>query len=147
MMQQLFDPTKYDNKTAIGKGVSLEVRDGKRGTAIQYDYGRESKRVDLSDTPAKRIFIVDLVAYGVNQTKLAKALDISRQTIHNYVERKEVYGLEGLTNSYHVSPDTNLQQQRKDNQCNLLSGNINQKLAILLMPYKVPLPTRQLYVS
>jgi|LGVD01.1.fsa_nt_gb hypothetical protein len=129
--QQLFKSVKDDNKIAIGKGISLEIRDGKRGTAIQYDYGREIKRVDLADTPAKRIFIVDLVSYGVNQTKLAKTLGISRQTIHNYVERKEVYGLEGLINSYHVAPDTNLQQQRKDNQGNLPAGNINRKLAEL----------------
>lgn len=129
--QQLFKSAKDDNKIAIGKGISLEIRGGKRGTAIQYDYGREIKRVDLSDTPAKRIFIVDIVSYGVNQTKLAKVLGISRQTIHNYVERKEIYGLEGLINSYHVAPDTNLQQQRKENQCNLPTGNINQKLAEL----------------
>ncbi|RKX51360.1 MAG: hypothetical protein DRP50_08995 [Thermotoga sp.] len=130
-MQQHFEPIKEDNKTTLGKGVSLEVRGGKKGTAIQYDYGREIKRVDLSDTPAKRIFIVDLVEYGVNQTKLAKVLNISRQTIHNYVERKEIYGLEGLINSYHVAPDTNLQQQRKDNKSKLPTGNINQKLAKL----------------
>ena len=129
MENQLFETIKKDNEFSLGRGTSLELRGGKRGTAIQYDYGREIKRVDLSDKPAKRILIVDLVEYGVNQTKLAKALDISRQTIHNYVERKKIYGLEGLINSYHVAPNTNLQQQRKDNKSKLPTGNINKKLA------------------
>ena len=130
MQRKLFDehPQK-DNKINIGRGISLEIRGGKKGTVIQYDYDHEVKRVDLSDTPAKRIFIVDLVEYKVNQTKLAQALGISRQTIHNYVERKEVYGLEGLINSYNVAPGTNIGQQRKENRSNLPTGNINRKLA------------------
>jgi len=130
MQQKLFnDQTTNDNKIHIGQGISLEIRGGKKGTAIQYDYGKETKRVDLADTPAKRIFIIDLVDYNVNQTKLAKALCISRQTIHNYVERKKAYGLEGLRNSYNVAPGANLGQQRKENQNKLPTGNINQKLA------------------
>lgn len=130
MQRKLFDEQpKKDNRINIGRGISLEVRDGKKGTAIQYDCGYEVKRVDLSDIPAKRIFIVDLVGYKVNQTKLAEALSISRQTIHNYVERKEVYGLEGLINSYKVAPGANIAQQRKENQSKLPTGNINIKLA------------------
>lgn len=130
MQRKLFsNPIKEDGKINIGKGISLEIRGGKRGIAIQYDRNCEVRRVDLSDTPAKRVFIVDLVGYKVNQSKLAKALSISRQTIHNYVERKEVYGLEGLINSYNVAPVTNRSQQRKENRSKLLTGNINHKLA------------------
>jgi len=130
MQRKLFkNQIKEDNKINIGQGVRLEIRGGKRGVAIQYDNSCEVRRVDLSDTPAKRIFIVDLVEYKVNQTKLAKALSISRQTIHNYVERKEVYGLEGLINSYNVTSGTNRRQQRKENRSKLPTGNINQKLA------------------
>jgi transposase len=82
----------------------------------------------LSDTPAKRIFIVRLVEQKVNQTKLAKKFQISRQTIHNYVERKEHFGLEGLINSYHASPNTNLQKQRKENMAKRPSGDLSRKL-------------------
>jgi len=131
VQQQLIDLAKDKAKTDIGRGISLEVRGGKKGIAIQYDRGWETKRVDLSDLPSKRIFIVDLVELRVCQSKLAEKLCISRQTIHNYVERKKNYGLEGLINSYHVAPDTNLQQQRKENKDKLPTGNINQKLAEL----------------
>lgn len=130
MQHKLFhEHSRKDNIITIGRGISLEIRGGKRGTAIQYDHNHEVKRVDLSDAPARRIFIVDLVEYKVNQTKLAQALGISRQTIHNYVERKEVYGLEGLINSYNVAPGTNIRQQRKENRSKLPTGNINRKLA------------------
>ncbi|MCI5119546.1 MAG: hypothetical protein D3913_16735, partial [Candidatus Electrothrix sp. LOE1_4_5] len=62
-MQQttLIESDKDNNRTHIGSGISLEIRGSKNGIAIQYDYDREIKRVDLSDKTAKRIFIVDLV--------------------------------------------------------------------------------------
>ncbi|MCI5209423.1 MAG: helix-turn-helix domain-containing protein, partial [Candidatus Electrothrix sp. ATG2] len=130
-MQQktLIKPDKNKDKTHIGKGISLEIRGSKNGIAIQYDYGVETKRVDLSDKTAKRIFIVDLVERGVNQTKLADKLQISRQSINNYVKRKRLFGLEGLMNSYNVAPGTSLKEQRKENQHKLPTGNINQQVA------------------
>ena len=53
VQQQLIDLAKDKAKTDIGRGISLEVRGGKKGIAIQYDRGWETKRVDLSDLPAK----------------------------------------------------------------------------------------------
>jgi len=120
---------KPSSKTDIGKGISLEIRGSKNGIAIQYDYGMEIKRVDLSDKTAKRIFIVDLVERGVNQTKLADKLKISRQSIRNYVQRKRLFGLEGLMNSYNVASGASLEEQRKENQHKLPTGNINQQVA------------------
>ncbi|WYD80333.1 MAG: hypothetical protein V8K32_13600 [Candidatus Electrothrix gigas] len=130
-MQQitLIESDKDNNRTHIGNGISLEIRGSKNGIAIQYDYDREIKRVDLSDKTAKRIFIVDLVERGVNQTKLADKLQISRQSINNYVKRKRLFGLEGLMNSYSVAPGTSLEEQRKENQHKLPTGNINQQVA------------------
>jgi hypothetical protein len=77
----LIESDKDNNRTHIGRGISLEIRGSKNGIAIQYDRGRETKRVDLSDKTAKRIFIVELVELHVNQTKLANKLQISRQSI------------------------------------------------------------------
>jgi transposase len=125
----LIESDKDNNRTHIGNGISLEIRGSKNGIAIQYDYDREIKRVDLSDKTAKRIFIVDLVERGVNQTKLADKLQISRQSINNYVKRKRLFGLEGLMNSYSVAPGTSLEEQRKENQHKLPTGNINQQVA------------------
>jgi hypothetical protein len=117
-----------NDRTNIGKSYELEVHGGKKGTAILYHHGIETERVDLSDIPAKRIFIIRLVERKVNQTRLAEKLNISRQSIHNYVERKEHFGMEGLINSYHVSPNTSLQEQRKKNLAKRPSGNLSRKL-------------------
>ncbi len=116
------------DRTNIGKCYELAIRGGKKGTAILYHHGIETERVDLSDTPAKRILIVRLVERKVNQTKLAEILNISRQTIHNYVERKEYFGLKGLINSCHGSPNTSLAEQKKENMANRLSGDLSRKL-------------------
>ncbi len=117
-----------NDRTNIGKGYELEVHGGKKGTAILYHHGIETERVDLSDTPAKRIFIIRLVERKVTQARLAEKLNISRQSIHNYVQRKEHFGLEGLINSYHVSPNTSLQEQRKEHLAKRPSGNLSRKL-------------------
>jgi transposase len=116
------------DRTNIGRSYELAVHGGKKGTAILYHHGVETERVDFSDTPAKRIFIVRLVERKVNQTKLAKKLNISRQTIHNYVERKEHFGMEGLINSYHVSPGSSLKEQRKENMAMRPGGDLSRKL-------------------
>ena len=116
------------DRTNIGKCYELAIRGGKKGTAILYHHGIETERVDLSDTPAKRILIVRLVERKVNQTRLAEILNISRQTIHNYVERKEYFGLKGLINSCHGSPNTSLEEQKKENMANRPSGDLSRKL-------------------
>jgi len=126
--QKLPGHSPNNDRTNIGKSYELEVHGGKKGTAILYHHGIETERVDLSDTPAKRIFIIRLVERKVNQTRLAEKLNISRQSIHNYVEQKEHFGLEGLINSYHVSPTTSLQAQRKENLAKRPSGNLSRKL-------------------
>lgn len=131
IQQKLIEPGKDKDRTNLGRGISLEVRGGRKGIGILYQNGGEIGRVDLSDIPAKRIFIVNLVERGANQTRLAEKLQISRQTIHNYVERKEHYGVEGLVNSYHVFQSATLAGQRKENKDRLPTGNINQKLAKL----------------
>lgn len=128
VQQTLIESIKDNAKKHIGRGISLEVRGGKKGIAIQYDRDRETKRVDLSDSTAKRVFIVELVERHVNQTRLAEELYTCRQTINNYVKRKEQYGLEGLINSYRVAPDTSLEEQRKENKDKLFIGNITQKV-------------------
>ena len=131
--KQIFKDTDEDPIKNIGRrsglGLGLEVRGGKRGLAIQYNDREEVRRVDLSDTLAKRIFIVELVESGAIKSKLANALSISRQSIDNYIERKEIFGTSGLINSFRASQSTNLADQRKENQHNLPKGNINQKIS------------------
>jgi transposase len=135
--QNFLGHSQNNDRENIGKSYELEVHGGKKGTAILYHHGLETERVDLSDIPAKRLFIVRLVERKVNQTKLAKKLNISRQSIHNYVERKEHFGLEGLINSYHVSPNTSLQEQRKENLAKRPSGNLSRKLEEIRKKFRI----------
>lgn len=128
IQQRLPGHLNNNDRTNLGGSYGLEIRGGKKGIAILYHHGLEIERVDLSDIPAKRIFIVRLVERRVNKTRLAEKLNISRQSIHNYVERKEHFGLEGLINSYRVTPNTTLQEQRKENLANRPSGNLSRKL-------------------
>lgn len=129
--KQLFKNQDESPIKLIGRRCSLglEVRGGKRGLGIQYNSGYEVKRVDLSDIVAKRIFIVELVEHGAYKSKLAEILSISRQSIDNYIERKELFGTEGLVNSFRTSQSTSLAEQRKEHQRNLPKGNISQKVS------------------
>lgn len=54
------------------------------------------KMVDLSDRVAKRLLAVDAVEMGAVKTRLTRALQISRQAIHNYAETKKHFGIEGI---------------------------------------------------
>jgi hypothetical protein len=63
----------------LGRGYSLYLPRGPRGEADVYQHGSLSKRVDLRDKAARRLLVVELIQHGVNQTRLAEALKLSRQ--------------------------------------------------------------------
>jgi hypothetical protein len=65
-----------------------------------YHHGSLSKRVDLRDKAARRLLVVELIQHGVNQTRLAEALKLSRQTLHNYRESYREFGVHGLLHGY-----------------------------------------------
>ncbi|MBT5528180.1 MAG: hypothetical protein HOK35_03395 [Cytophagia bacterium] len=48
----------------------------------------------MEDNIAKRLFIVEAVELGAMKSRLASALEISRQTIDNYLGIKKHFGLE-----------------------------------------------------
>ena len=81
------------------------------------------KIVDLSDRVAKRLLVVELVEMGATKTRLAAALQISRQSIHNYTETKKHFGLEGLINNYSPSVSESLRQQRENHVSHCKTGN------------------------
>ncbi len=51
-----------------------------------------NKAVNLLDKVAMRIFAVEAVDLGAVQSRLADALGITRQTIHNYREIRKYFG-------------------------------------------------------
>lgn len=81
------------------------------------------RKVDLSDKPSKKIFVIEAVELGATKSRLADALNISRQTIHNYIEIKKKFGTEGLLAGYNPKMGKNLAEHRKQTQHNRIQGN------------------------
>jgi len=81
------------------------------------------KKADLSDKPAKKIFVIEAVELGATKSLLADALNISRQTIHNYIESKKRFGTEGLLGGYNPNMGKTLAEQRKINRHKRIQGN------------------------
>lgn len=71
------------------------------------------KEVDLGVKSERQRLVIDLMEQQVNQTKLADALCVSRQTLHNYRESYKKFGLEGRTHGYQPSESKSLEAQRK----------------------------------
>ncbi len=107
----------------IGGRLFLKFHKSNPNNVCLYNHDTLIKIVDLSDRVAKRLLVVESVEMGAVKTRLAKALQISRQTIHNYVETKKHFGMEGLINNYSVSSSKRRDEQRRENAVSLGTGN------------------------
>ena len=116
------------NRKKLGSDLILELDQEKQKVTL-YRKATSIKKVDLSDKVAQRLFVVETVELGANQSKLALALNISRQTIHNYLEIKKYYGLEGLIQGYTPRANKSRIKQREINSNNLAGGNKAQQVA------------------
>jgi hypothetical protein len=98
-----------ENKRAdLGFHLSLEITDKWNPKVHLYHHDFLIKSALLSDKAAKRLFIVEAVELGAIKSRLASSLNISRQSIDNYIEIKKHFGLEGLIHSYSPSKSKNL---------------------------------------
>jgi len=125
MQRKLFPEMlqKKDNSTKlIGANLSLVFNRKNRNLVTLKNRDIIVKKVDLSDKPAKKIFILDAVALGATQSRLAEALNISRQTIHNYIESQKRFGTEGLLGGYNPNMGKNLAEHRRLTQKNRIQG-------------------------
>jgi len=125
MQRKLFPEMlqKKDNNTKlIGANLSLVFNRKNRNLVTLKNRDIIVKKVDLSDKPAKKIFILDAVALGATQSRLAEALNISRQTIHNYIESQKRFGTEGLLGGYNPNMGKNLTEHRRLTQKNRIQG-------------------------
>ena len=113
---------KDDNTKLIGANLSLVFNRRNKNLVILKNRDVIVKKVDLSDKPAKKIFILDAVALGATQSRLAEALNISRQTIHNYIESQKRFGTEGLLGGYNPNMGKNLAKHRRLTQKNRIQG-------------------------
>lgn len=126
-MQQnrLFKETSQVDKAhkKIGHRLYLKFKDVPGNRMELYHDDSLVKSADFSDRVAKKLFIIEAVELGAQKSRLAEVLSLSRQTIHNYIETKEHYGLEGLIRSYSPSKKTSLREQRENNADKGFSGN------------------------
>ncbi|MFN2358794.1 MAG: hypothetical protein ABR534_13765, partial [Desulfotignum sp.] len=147
MMEQgtLFkDMPIKDTSDEVFIGGRLFLKFNKSNPNNVWLYNRHTliKIVDLSDRVAKRLLVVEAVEMGAVKTRLAKALQISRQTIHNYVETKKHFGMEGLINNYSVSNSKRRDEQRRENAESLGTGNKARQLEQIRKEEKERLPVQ-----
>ncbi|MBI4727874.1 hypothetical protein HY768_11790 [candidate division TA06 bacterium] len=134
MQQQVLfkDEKQKGARFELGAGLTLEAidRGGKQaGAVILYRQGVFIKKADLSDAVARRLFIVEAVELGAGKSRLAVALGISRQSIHNQIEIKKHFGQEGLIQGYNPAASKSRRRQRQLHQQERGSGNKSVEVA------------------
>lgn len=118
-------------RISLDGGLFLEMIEGNRPKAILYRGSIRIKEVDLSDRVAKRLFVVEAVDLGAKKSGLAEGLGISRQSIHNYLETRKHFGLEGLIHSYAARESKSLRRQREMHCEERAGGNKAKQLAAI----------------
>ena len=93
------DPGK--ERYTIGRDLVLTISGQ---TAMLYRAGTYIRTLDLLDKTARKLFIIDIIEEeNAMKSRVAQALNISRQTIDNYLAIKEHLGTEGLIRGDSVS--------------------------------------------
>lgn len=123
------EPNMDSAKIGIGNDLYIERKEDDCKRLSVYRRNVLLKRVDLGDKVQKRLFVVEMVEIGATRSRLAKALGISRQSIHNWLETKKHFGLEGLVHGYSVSQSKNIEKQRKIHADKRTTGNKAEILA------------------
>ncbi|MCP4288534.1 MAG: hypothetical protein GY792_29610, partial [Gammaproteobacteria bacterium] len=122
---------RLDRSIALGKGLRLELENGREARAVLYRGDFPIKTVDLGDKVAKKLFLTEAIELGANQSRLAAALDVSRQTLHNYRQIKAHFGVRGLIDGYRMADGTDAKQQRVLHDEQHPPGNKAQEVAAL----------------
>lgn len=122
MIRFFEEEEKNNNRVSIGSGLAIEYNKIKDRARL-YRNGQIIKQADFNDKAAKKIFIIDTVELGGMPTKLAEVLEISRQTIHNYIETKRHFGLEGLIHGYNPEQTKSKREQRQMHRAQRRTGD------------------------
>lgn len=101
------------NIKPIGYRLYLKFSDSAPDKIALYHHDTLVKIIELSDKVAKKLLVVEAVEMGAEKKALATALGITRQTVHNYIEIKKYFGLEGLIHNYSPSRSKSLREQRR----------------------------------
>ncbi len=81
----LFPISNGNDKIPLGNNIFIEIKSNYPRRAYLYRQNVLIKQVVLSDKIAKRIFIVEAVELGAMKARLAYALEISRQTVVQFI--------------------------------------------------------------
>jgi len=126
-MNDLFPQLTKIDGVSVDNGLVVEYN-SKKEIARLYLRGQLIKQTDFYDKVEKKFFVILAVEHGCNQSKLAKALNISRQTINNYINTKEEFGLEGLVHGYNPAQTKDKRKQRQLHRDQRNTGNTARKL-------------------
>jgi hypothetical protein len=116
-------PVQDTNISSIGSRLYIKFAGEKKSTVSLFHNDVLVKSIDISDSVAKRLLVVDAVELGAIKSHLADALGISRQSIDNYLDAKKYFGLEGLINNYSPNRSKNIRKHRLENQSKREVGN------------------------
>jgi hypothetical protein len=124
-------PDRKGHSIALGKGLRLELEKAREGRAVLYRGDYPIKTADLGDKVARKLFVTEAIELGAIQSRLAKALGVSRQTLHNYQEIKAYFGIQGLIDGYRMADGTDAKRQRARHAEQHPPGNKAQQVAAL----------------
>jgi hypothetical protein len=113
MLPELEKDGTAKSRFAIGRAYELHLPRGPRSKGQVYHRGALLKEVDLGEKAQRQLLVIELIQQGVTQSKLAKALKLSRQTLHNYRESYNKFGVEGLLHGYRSSESKSRETQRR----------------------------------
>jgi hypothetical protein len=118
-------------RLALGKGLVLALENGLKGKAKLYRGDYPIKSVDLRDKVARKLFVTETIELGATQARLAEALGLSRQTLHNYQEVKKHFGVRGLIHGYRLGDGRDVEKQRALHAEQRPQGNKAQQVAAI----------------
>ena len=116
-------------RISVGDRLAVAYGENKRQSIALIHQNVIVKTVDTSDKFAIKLFALDAVDLGAKKTELSKALNITRQTINNYVKIREHVGVEGLIPGYAPSRGKALKQYREDVAHKRRQGNAIHQVA------------------
>ena len=118
-------------RIALGKGLVLVLENGLKGKARLYRGDYLIKSVDLRDKVSRKLFVIECIELGAAKARMAEALGISRQTIHNYQEVKKHFGIQGLIHGYRLADGKDVEKQRALHAEQRPQGNKAQQVAAI----------------
>ena len=116
------------NKYNLGHYIYVAFSGGNSPSIVLFNGNEIVKQIDYSDKVAKKLLITEAVELGATKSKIASSFEISRQTIDNYLQIKQHFGIEGLVHSYAPRKSKNTQLHRQDSASAREKGNKVRKL-------------------